>query len=435
MRTSRQIGSPRCTTRKRSRWFGECAILFAVCVFAIAAPADSAQVLTLPEAVERALNFAPSISVASANNDFTTARVGEFRAPFRPSINGIGEYYQAPGYQEVITNRGLTQLGVGLNYTAYDFGLRMARLRAARYQRTAGTLGVRAAQAQIVFATTVAYFNLLRSREALNEFQKTTNQLNGFVGVIGQLKRTGKAISNNVLQVRTARDSSALALAAGQQTVQQAAIALGSLIGDFAPSNIQVQEITALPPLPGGKLSSNPKLMADKRVIDAAKASVKAAVAERYPTLGIQLTAGFLGVDPPRTFSHEYGASYAGIVNVPIYEGGLITAHINEAHAQQMRAKAQLRLDELTLSTQLADATTRYKQALHQVDILNRSQTTANDSFALYWTRFLGGGSATLLEVLTAYTQAETFRLTRIDQKFAARQAAAQVALIYGEYR
>jgi outer membrane protein TolC len=404
-------------------------------VVLIPARAYSDQELTLAQAIDRALKFAPSISIAAAASDFSSARVDEARAPLYPSLSGIGGYYQAPGYQTVITNRGQTQMGLELNYTAYDFGRRMATARAAQYQSIAATLGVRAAQARIVYETTVAYFSLQRARQALGELQTSLNRLNRYMAVIEQLRSSGKAIANDVLRIRTARDNAALTTASAQQAVQQAAIVLGSLIGDFTFGDIRIKEVDALPPLPRGELSHNPTLLADRRNIDAAKATLKAAAAERYPTLGVQLTAGFLGVDPPDTFSKYAGASYAGTVTVPIYQGGLINAHINEARAQQMQAIGQLSQDELTLARQLADATTRYNQARHQIEILDDSQATANDSFALDWTRFLGGGKATLLEVLDAYTQALNFRLALIDQEFAVREATAQVALIFGESR
>jgi hypothetical protein len=45
----------------------------------------------------------------------------------------------------------------------------------------------------------------------------------------------------------------------------------------------------------------------------------------------------------------------------------------------------------------------------------------------------LGGGNVTLLEVLDAFQQAENLHLTRLDQEFATRQAAAQAALVLGD--
>ena len=45
-------------------------------------------------------------------------------------------------------------------------------MRAARYAAQAARLGIQAAQAQIVFDTTVAYFDLLRSDEAVTGTRK-----------------------------------------------------------------------------------------------------------------------------------------------------------------------------------------------------------------------------------------------------------------------
>ena len=46
--------------------------------------------------------------------------------------------------------------------------------------------------------------------------------------------------------------------------------------------------------------------------------------------------------------------------------------------------------------------------------------------------RFLGGGTATMLEVLDSYTQAEQLRLLHFDQEFNAREAVAETSLLYG---
>jgi hypothetical protein len=51
------------------------------------------------------------------------------------------------------------------------------------------------------------------------------------------------------------------------------------------------------------------------------------------------------------------------------------------------------------------------------------------------WTRFLGGGTATLLEVLDSYQQAEQLRLDRLNHLFDARVATAQTSLLYGRTR
>ncbi len=398
-------------------------------------PAGAAHLLTLNDAVSRALALAPSIASASAASDMGLATLGEARAPLYPSLDGNLSYYQAPGYNPTITNGAETAAQVRLNYTAYDFGRRLAAMRAARYAADAARLGVSAAQSQIVFDTTIAYCDLARSRRAVAEWHTSFDRLSRYVAVIGELERSGQAITNDVLRIRSERDNSELQLAAAQQASRRAAIVLGSLIGEFDPGDIEIEDLTALPAPLSGDLKQNPTLRADQRNLDAATLAIKAAEAERYPNLGIQLTTGFLGLNPPKTFGRDFGASYAGAVGVPIFDGGLIRSHIDAARARKMAAMAQLHQDELVLSQRLADARMRYGETRRQLDILTRSLPTADDSFALDWTRFLGGGSVTLLEVIDAFRQAQTFRLTRIDQEFAVRQAAAETALLFGVIR
>jgi outer membrane protein TolC len=388
--------------------------------------------LTLSQVVARALAYAPTVAAASATSDFSRARVGEMRAPLYPFLSSDLEYQQTPGYDPVVTNRGQTTATVNLTYTAIDFGRRLALAHAAEYQSAAAMYGVRAARMQIIFAATTSYFNLLRNRELILEYQKSYDRMQRYETVIERLQNSGKAIVNDVLKIRSARDSAELNLAAARRTAQQAAIALGALMGNFDPGSIEIEEVSNLPSLPAGDLDNNPVLRADQRALDAAALAVKAAQAERYPNFNVNLSTGFLGVDPPRTFDHYFGASYDGAVNVPIFQGGLIKAHIDEARAQQEAAKAQYKQDRMMLTQRLEDAISRYKEARSMLTIIARSEPTADDSFALYWTRFLGGGSATLLEVLDAFQQAESLRISRINQQFAVRQAAAEIEMLYG---
>jgi len=119
-------------------------------------------------------------------------------------------------------------------------------------------------------------------------------------------------------------------------------------------------------------------------------------------------------------------------MSVPVFDGGLISSHIDQAKAKEHSATAQARQAEYILKRRVADASLRYDEANRQLDILARAQPTADDNFALTWTRFLGGGTATMLEVLDAYQQAEQLRLQRHDQEFNAREAVAETNLLFG---
>ena len=394
--------------------------------------AIAAKPITLDEAIARALQVAPSLESAAAQNDLGRARIEEMRAPLFPSVSGNGEYDQPSGYDKTISNGGLTQAQLALTYTAFDGGRRSAELRAARYGAMAAELGVRAAQAQVVFDTTVAYFDLLRESETQAELASSVSRLAKYVNIVEALQQSGRAIANDVLTLRVARDAADLSLVAARQAQAQASILLGSMMGDFGDSNLMAAEISGLPLPPTGDFTQNPAYQAAVRQLEAAKLAIDAARAERVPNLNLTLTTGWQGVNPPKTFGHHFGASYGGAVAVPIFQGGLVRSHIDQALAAERAALAQQKQIELQVKRDLATAKVRFHGALDQLAILRRSQESASDAFALDWTRFLGGGNVTILEVTNAYQQAENLRIVRYDQEFNARQAAAQARMILG---
>jgi len=391
-----------------------------------------ATAVTLDEAIARALKIVPALESAQAQSELSRAHIEEAQAPLFPWISGNGEYDQPSGYDKTISNGGLTQAQLALTYTAFDGGRRRAQLRAARYTAMAAALGVRAAQAQIVFDTTTAYFDLLRKSRSRGELAVSVNRLAKYVAIVEALRHSGRAIANDVLTLRVAHDTAELSLAAARQAEAQASIVLGSMIGDFGDSNLMAAEITGLPVLPTGAFAQNPAYQAAARQLEAARLTVDAARAERIPNLNLTLTTGWQGVYPPATFGHHFGASYDGVIAVPIFQGGLVRAHIDQALADERAAQAQQKQIELQVKRDLAAAQVRYQGALDQLAILRRSQQNASDAFALDWTRFLGGGNVSILEVTNAYQQAETLRLARYDQEFNARQAAAQARMILG---
>lgn len=401
-------------------------------VVVVWASVAAAAPITLSDAIDRALHQAPSIDVAAAASDMSVAHVREQRAPLFPTVATGVEYYQAPGYNKAVTNRGLTTGLLTLDYTAWDWGRRQAQLRAAQYVLEASRLGVAAARAQTVFDTSVAYYDLLRAHRAQAYLQASLQRLNRYVTTIEALNNSGRMISSDVLKVRTARDNAELALDAARGNSERASATLGALIGEPNQSELDIAPITGVMPKPTGDIAQSAVIQAAHRAILSATSQIKAAKAERLPTFQIALTTGFLGIDPPQTVEHNGGASYDGVISMPLFDGGLIASHIDQARAKEHSSIAQARQAEYLITRRIADASLRYDQAMRQLDILSRAQPTADDAFALAWTRFLGGGSATMLEVLDSYQQAEQLRLQAPDQEFAAREAAAETNLLYG---
>jgi len=404
------------------------ALLF---IMSIARPcAGSAETLTLTDCIKRAIAVAPAIDAAAAASEASRADLDEARAPLRPALHSALEYNQAPGYDERISNRGLSSGQLVADYLAFDGGRRLAQLHAARYAAQAAALGVDAARSQIIRDTKVAYFDLLRAREIESELRSNFDRLGRFAAIVKALVASGRAIAEDRLKIDVARDQAELALAKSRHARRRSSILLGSFIGAYGQDDIPIADAPA-PALPLAlDLSRNPILLALQKQVTAARSEVDAAHAERYPTFKLELTTGFVGVDPERTINRRGGASYDGLLSLPLFDGGAIRAHIDRAMAHEHQVRAAVRETELELSRRLAEAGSRYREAHDSLQLLARTLPTADDAFELGWARFLGGGHVTILEVLDAYNQSRQLRLDRLDQEFFARQAAAEAEQI-----
>jgi outer membrane protein TolC len=283
-----------------------------------------------------------------------------------------------------------------------------------------------------VLDTETAYFDLLRARKAESELGSSFARLARFAATVKALVLNGRAIADDSLKIEVARGQAELAFDAARHARRRSSIVLGSFIGAYGQDDLAIAEPGPPSPPQLQNLSRNQALQARQRQLDAAGSTVDAARAERYPTFRIELTTGFVGVDPPQTIDHRGGASYDGLFSLPIFDGGAISAHIDRATAHQHQARAELRQTELELSRRLAEADSRYREAVQALALLARTRSAADDVFELGWARLLGGGHITLLEVLDAYSQAERLRLDLLDQEFAARQATAEAAQILG---
>ena len=167
-------------------------VLAGVALILISTMAEAAE-LSLHDAVVRALEFAPTVDQARAQSDFSHAKVREQFSPLLPSVQAGTEYYQAPGYNPIITNRGLSAGMLALNYTAWDWGRRNANWRAAKYANEIAALGIVAARAQTVFDTIVAYDDLVRARAAERELGQNLDRLSRYFATVQQLRTSGRA--------------------------------------------------------------------------------------------------------------------------------------------------------------------------------------------------------------------------------------------------
>src|SRR5262249_25362973 len=114
-------------------------VLLTASILVVTAGAARAATVPVEECVHLALGRAPSAQAALADVAAANAGVRAARAAYWPRLQAQAQYGHSEGYDVVVTNGGVTALGVGIEAPLLDGGLRDAELDAARARLRSAT--------------------------------------------------------------------------------------------------------------------------------------------------------------------------------------------------------------------------------------------------------------------------------------------------------
>ncbi len=176
-------------------------------------------------------------------------------------------------------------------------------------------------------------------------------------------------------------------------------------------------------------LNRRSDLKAMQAEVKAAEWAVSSARAERFPSVSVNGYYGTLGSSP--TASHGVFSATAS-VNVPIYQGGRITADVNQAEVTLNQRKAELADERGRVEQGVRNALIDLETALGQFKVAENNKSLAADTLAQSRDRF-GAGVATTLEVVQAQQQVASADSTYISSLFALNLARLSLAREMGD--
>ncbi len=148
--------------------------------------------------------------------------------------------------------------------------------------------------------------------------------------------------------------------------------------------------------------------------VKAAEESVKAAHAERLPSVAVTANFGAAGITP----SHESTGVYtvAGTLTVPIYEGGRIRGDIEQASAALRQRKAEFEDVRGQVDEDVRQAFIDLNSAADQVDVAKSNVTLAHDTLVQSRDRFAAGVADTVevVQAEQAVAQADDDYITAV---------------------
>ena len=403
------------------------------------APAPPQAPLTLAQVTALAVRASPTLTAAGQSVAQAQARVGQAQAQRRLQITfnstsslSYGTVYQPPPPQETF----------GTLQNTFTVPLPLGRrlgfvLTQAQEQRGAVAAQLDSARLFVVGAAAAAYYDLLRKSALLAVAQETLAENQRALGDVQKRSLAGDAAQLDVLQAQVPVAAAEAALDGAENDYTVARETLNSLLGRPLDTPLFLADVTptadALPytlaQAQAFVLSRSPDLRAAQATIRADEAALSAARLYRDPTYSLQAidirskdVTGFRQLD-----------TIQAAITLPLTDGGLGRAQVQEAQAALNAAKTQV---EIIRRQALAGVSAAYLTAQSRRRQVASARTAQDIAQITYDKTTLGyrNGLFPLLQVLNARAALTQARIAYTQALYDAAAASTSLSTAFAGF-
>jgi len=322
---------------------------------ATALTAPLARADDLYDVFQRAKQADPQFQAAQAARDSALQAKPEARSQVLPSVGLSGS---------VTRNRSdITATSFGLprtsTFTSKTYSLNLdqvlynhdyfAQLRQADYQVAQAESQFQTARQGLIIRVVQAYFAVLSAQDNLHFAQAEKKAIGQQLDQAQQRFKVGLTAITDVREAQARYDQSTAQEIAAKNQLAVSKESLREIIGGQVPSLAGLSDqLPLVTPQPNdikswvdAALDNNPQLIVAEKASDVAKEQIERAKAGHYPTLN--LVASHSYTDTGGLFTRTETDDAVGIqLNMPIYQGGGISARVQQATYQYRQSKDQL---------------------------------------------------------------------------------------------
>ena len=355
--------------------------------------------LQLGDAVNRAVTWHPAISEAVGKLYQQSEEVDVAKSKYYPQINaGMDNGYTHDG-----DDNGFTpSLVLSLSQMLYDFGKVASQVRAEN-------AGVAQQQANVLVSIdTIAHDTAKEQLDALSSIGKLTRQRND----------EGATSLSDVVQTDARIEGARAQLMQYQASLDSARATLMSFLGwntlnevgnDFPQKLARSCDIAE----PDDRLV--PAVLAAWAQANVAQANLDYANAQMTPTVSLEPEVRHYLNDRYAGNETRDRTQYSAWVKVqmPLYQGGGLTARRNAAGHAVEAAQSTIQRTRLEVRQKLLEARSQVMSLLSTLQIQGRQEALSARTRELYQQQYLDLGSRPLLDVLNAEQEVYQARFTQ----------------------
>ena len=390
------------------------------------------QCLTMVAAVENAINFDPRIDAARAERDIARAQVVAAYARNKPLISAFGQL--GFGDTPPLDRRRDDQIGLQLDQELFSFGARRNAQQSAEFGYRSATYGVEDRETAIALGVAQAYLEYARAAEVADLAQEQTEAFADDAEAAATRLERRIITLTDASQIRS-RYASARSQLVNSEVAEQVALTRLEVLADESISCLDQESIREfVAPEAPRVLALAPEAAVDEAMANSARvrrarsdvASARARVAEiskaNLPTISLDaysLTSWESSADADGIEStDQIHDSRIGLnLTQQIYTGGQNTARKMEAHARLRTARADERLQRISVNDQiqanLAQAKARRQAGVDLLEALDQASIQFE-----YTKREYERGTKTLTDLVLASDSYFTAAQQEVDARY-----------------
>ncbi|HEY0197392.1 MAG TPA: TolC family outer membrane protein [Rhodanobacter sp.] len=378
----------------------------------------AAPALGMTEAVREAVQTHPGVRNAEQLSLEAGEGVKAARSGYLPQVR-LGVDTQNTSYDDTSYDdaRHVYTATLTVSQTLYDFGKVAGEVDKAKAGVRASEAQVQLSADQVASATAQAWVD---AHLQLTLAQIAREQLDGvqrLAALVAERAAKGATTRSDVEQANSRVDAARSQLLGAEADVRRASLALMHLTGRAEPV-----AISGDPPdwLAGdacridGKGGDSPSVRLAVAQRDEAQADLRAARAQRLPTLSLQGSVGHALNDRSKLYGEYQNTSSVGVnLAMPLYEGGGTNARARAARYELSAAAEAADQARLETRQNFSDAQAQAEGWAQRAPVLQTRVESIHATRDLYQQQYLQMGTRSLLDLLNAEQE---FHTARIDQ-------------------
>lgn len=391
--------------------------------------------LTLNDAVNRAVTWHPAISEAIGKLAGQAEQVNVAKSKYYPQVTaGVNN-----GYSNSYTDSGFSpSLVLSISQMLYDFGKVSSQVRAEN-------AGVAQEQANVLVSidnvghdTAIAMVQVQMWQQMVNIAKEQLDALSAIGRLTQQRNDEGATSQSDVVQTNARIESARSQMIQYQANLDSAQATLMSWLGwnnlngisnDFPDKLGKSCDISK----PDDRLV--PAVLASWAQASVAQANLDYANAQMTPTISLEPSVQHYMNDKYASHDVLDRTQYSAFIKVemPLYQGGGLTARRNAASHAVEAAQSGVQRTRLDIRQKLMESRSQALSLVGAVQVLQRQEALSARTRELYQQQYLDLGSRPLLDVLNA--EQEVFQAQFAQQQTVSQLHQLQLNCLYNSGR